>query len=150
AVDPSKAKELGVSGNGTVVISRGGRKESMNIGLELEAARSQLRDLDKQVQKRLLQVAKPGRTVYLTAGHGERGTAPANDTDKRLTVRDLREVLQQQGYAVKDLGAAEGLAADVPNDAAVVAVIGPQKPFLPEEAAALQRYLDRGGRVFLA
>jgi hypothetical protein len=150
AVDPAKAKELGVSGNGVVVISRGGRKEQMSVGLELEAARSQLRDLDKQVQKRFLQVAKPGRTVYLTSGHGERAAAPTSDTDKRLTVRDFRELLSQQGYAVKDLGAAEGLAADVPSDAAIVAVLGPQKPLLAEEAAALQRYVDRGGRVFLA
>jgi hypothetical protein len=150
AVDPAKAKELGVSGNGVLVVSRGGHKESMSIGLELEGARSSLRDLDKQVQKRLLQVARPGRTVYLTAGHGERGTAPANETDKRLTVRDLRELLQQQGYAVKDLSAAEGLAADVPNDAAIVGVIGPQKPLLPEEVESLKRYVDRGGRLFVA
>jgi len=131
-------------------VSRQGRKEAMNIGLELEAARSQLRDLDKQVQKRLLQVARPGRTVYLTSGHGERGTAPTNETDKRLTIKDLRELLQQQGYAVKDLGAAEGLAADVPNDAAIVGVIGPQKPLMPEEVASLGRYLDKGGRLFIA
>ena len=47
-------------------------------------------------QKRLLQVAKPGRTVYLTTGHGERAAAPLNDTDKRLTIKELRELLSQQ------------------------------------------------------
>jgi gliding motility-associatede transport system auxiliary component len=150
AVDPSKAKELGVSGNGIVVVSRGGRREQLSIGLELEAARSQLRNLDKEVQKRLMQVARPGRTVYLTSGHGERGPTAPVDTDKRGTIRDLRELLLQQGYSVRDLGAAEGLAADVPADAAIVAVIGPQKPFAPEEVASMQRYLDRGGRIFLA
>jgi hypothetical protein len=150
AVDPAKAKELGVSGNGIVVISRGGRREQLSVGLELEAARNQLRNLDKEVQKRILQVAKPGRTVYLTAGHGERSSLPSGDTDKRVTIRDLKELLQQQGYAVKDLGAAEGLAADVPADAAIVGVIGPQKPLFAEEAASIARYLDRGGRVFLA
>jgi len=150
AVDPAKAKELSVTGNGTVVVSRAGRKEALSVGLELEGARSQLRDLDKQIQKRLLQVARPGRTVYLTSGHGERTAAPASDTDKRLTVRDLRELLQQQGYAVKDLGVAEGLAADVPSDAAIVAVVGPQKELMPEEIAALSRYFDRGGRLFIA
>jgi hypothetical protein len=150
AVDPAKAKELGVSGNGIVVIHRGGRREQLSIGLELEAARSQLRNLDKEVQKRLMQVARPGRTVYLTSGHGERGPTPPVDTDKRLTVRDLRELLLQQGYSVKDFGAAEGLAADVPADAAIVGVIGPQKPFAPEEVASLKRYFDRGGRIFLA
>jgi hypothetical protein len=150
AVDPSRAKELGVSGNGIVVISRGGRREQLSVGVELEAARNQLRNLDKEVQKRIMQVARPGRTVYLTSGHGERGPTSTGDTDKRGTIRDLRELLLQQGYSVRDLGAAEGLAADVPNDAAIVAVIGPQRAFQPEEIASLKRYLDRGGRLFYA
>jgi hypothetical protein len=149
-VDPQKAKELGVSGNGIVVVSRGNHREQLSIGLELEAARGQLRNLDRDVQTRLLKVAKPARTVYFVTGHGERGFDPANDTDKRGTVRDLRELLTQQGYNTRTLGAAEGLAADVPSDAGIVLVVGPQKPMLPEESAALNRYLDRGGRMFIA
>jgi hypothetical protein len=150
AIDVQKAKDLGVSGNGTVVVSRGGRKEQLSTGLELEAARTQLKNFDKEVQKRLLQVARPGRTVYLTTGHGERGFDPVNDTDKRATVRDLRDLMQQQGYLVRTLGAAEGLAADVPADAAVVLVVGPQKDLLPEESQAIVRYLERGGRLLVA
>src|SRR5262249_12873837 len=58
AVDPAKAKELGVTANGLVVFSKAGRKEQMSIGLDLEQAKTQLRNLDKDVQKRLLQVAR--------------------------------------------------------------------------------------------
>jgi hypothetical protein len=72
ALEPVKAKELGVSGNGTILLKKGGRKESLFIGTEVEKAKSQLRGLDGEVQKRLLQVARSRRTVYLTAGHGER------------------------------------------------------------------------------
>jgi hypothetical protein len=150
AVDPAKAKELGVSGNGIIVVHRQGRKELLSIGTELEAARSQLRNLDKEIQKRILLVAKAQRTVYLTSGHGERTSFPSGDTDKRLTIRDMKELLTQQGYTVKDLGAAEGLAADVPNDAAALLVIGPQRAFAKEEIESVTRYLDRGGRVFMA
>lgn len=150
AVDPSKAKELGVSGNGVVVISRGTKKQLFNVGTEIEAARGQLRDLDKEMQKRLLQVARPERTAYFTAGHGERTSFPSGDTDKRLTVRDLHSMLGQEGFQVKDLSAAEGLAVDVPNDAALVLIVGPQKPFMPEEIAALTRYYEKGGRVLIA
>ena len=71
-VDPQKAKELGVSGNGIVVVARGGHREQLSVGLELEGARAQLRNLDHDVQKRLLKVARPARTVYLVTGHGER------------------------------------------------------------------------------
>jgi hypothetical protein len=150
AIDPTKAKELGVTGNGTIVIKKGTRKQLLSVGIELEAARTQLANLDKEVNKRLMQVARPQRTVYLTYGHGERLDSPQNDTDKRGTIRDLRQLLVQQGDLVRNLGAADGLAADVPSDAALVLTIGPEKPFLPEEVAAMDRYLDKGGRWLLA
>ena len=149
-VDPQKAKELGVTGNGIVVFARGGHREQLAVGLELEGARAQLRNLDRDVQTRLLKVARPARNVYFVSGHGERTFDPLNETDKRATIRDLREVLQQQGYTVRQLGAAEGLASDVPADASLVMIVGPQKPFLPEEAASLKRYFDKGGRIFAA
>ncbi len=150
AVDVKPAKDLGVSGNGMVVIARGGRHELLSVGLELESARTKLRDLDKEVQKLLLKIARPGRTVYMTVGHGERTTNPASETDKRTTIATLRKILGDQGYAVRDLGAADGLATDVPSDAAAVLVLGPTQPFLKEEATALERYLGRAGRLFLA
>jgi hypothetical protein len=150
AIDRGTAQDLGVTGNGTVVIARDKKKEMLSLGLDLESARGQLGNLDKEVQKRLLVVARPPRTVYLTTGHGERTDAPTGDTDKRLTARDLRDLLRSQSYTVKDLGAAEGLASEVPADAASVLVLGPQKPLLPEEIRALTRYFDRGGRLFIA
>lgn len=149
-IDVQKAKELGVSGNGTVVFARGGHKEQLAIGLELEAARSQLRNLDKDVQQKLLKVARPARNVYFVVGHGERGFDPTGETDKRATLRDLRTLMTEQSYNVRQLGAAEGLAEDVPADASLVLLIGPQKPLLPEESAALVRYFERGGRLFIA
>ncbi len=149
-VDPQKAKELGVTGNGIVVFARGGHREQMSVGLELEGARAQLRNLDRDVQTRLLKVARPARIVYFATGHGERTFDPVGDTDKRATVRDLRELFQQQGYTVRQLGAAEGLASDVPADATLVVLVGPTKPLLPEEVASLQRYFDKGGRIFIA
>lgn len=150
ALDPAKAKELGVTGNGLVVFHRGARREQMQLGLELEQAKTQLRSLDKDVQKRLLQVARTGRTVYLTSGHGERTESPTSDTDKRGTIRELRAGLAELNYTLRDLGAAEGLGAEVPADAGVVMILGPQKPLLPEEIAALLRFVDRGGRLYIA
>lgn len=149
-VDPAKAKELGVTGNGIVVIARGGHREQLSVGLELEGARAQLRNLDRDVQTRLLKVAKPPRNVYFVSGHGERTFDPVGDTDKRATIRDMREIFQQQGYTVRQLGAAEGLASDVPQDATLVVIVGPTKEFLPEESSSLQRYFQRGGRIFIA
>ncbi|HEX2572617.1 MAG TPA: Gldg family protein [Polyangia bacterium] len=150
AVDVGKAKELGVSGNGAVVIYRDKQREQMPLGIEIESARGQLATLDRDAQRAILKVARPSRTIYFTAGHGERSPDPASDTDKRSTIRNLRELLTQQGNSVRDLGAAEGLAAEVPSDANAVFILGPQKPFLPEELASLERYRKRGGRLLVA
>lgn len=150
ALDPKRARELGVTGNGTVVVARGERKELMGVGLELQKARTQLRSFDQEFQKRLLNVARARRTIYFTTGHGERATDKVAPVDQRWTTRVLREEYSGQNFDVRNLGVAEGLASDVPQDAAAVVIAGPTESFLPEEVAALERYLDRGGRVLLA
>jgi hypothetical protein len=150
AVEPARAKELGVSGNGTVVLRKSGRKESLFIGVELDKARTQLRGLDAEVQKRLLQVARTRRTVYFTGGHGERTREPTGSMDQRATVEILERTLKDQNFDVRPLTAADGLGQEVPSDAAAVFIIGPTRPFSPPEADALVAYGKRGGRLFLA
>jgi len=150
AVDPAKARELGVSGNGSVVIGRGNRREQLVLGTDLERARNQLRTVDQEVQKRLLAVAKPRKVVYLTTGHGERSAERSTGTDQRSTIAQLRDLITSQNEEVRNLGAAEGLASEVPGDAGAVLITGPTSPFLPEEMAALRRYFDRGGRLGVA
>lgn len=150
ALEPKKARELGVTGNGTVVLQRGGRKEMMPLGLELAQARGQLRKLDGEFQKRLLKLVKSRQTIYLTTGHGERGSDTIGPVDQRWTIRLLREEWGSQNYDVRTAGLAEGMGNEVPQDAAAVVIMGPTRALLPEEIAALERYLDRGGRIFLA
>ncbi|MFZ5445365.1 MAG: Gldg family protein [Myxococcota bacterium] len=150
ALEPVKAKELGVSGNGTVLLKKGGRKESLFIGTEVEKARSQLRGLDAEVQKRILQVAKARRTVYLTQGHGERTQDPTNGMDQRPTIEILYKTLQDQNFDVRKLTTAEGLGNEIPKDAAAVFIIGPTAPFSEAEAKSLEAYEQRGGRLFIA
>jgi hypothetical protein len=150
-INPVKAKEYGVSANGILVFVRGGRHEQLGLQTNIEQARTALRTLDKEVQQRFMMIVKPTRTVLITQGHGERNwEAPANDTDKRSGIKTLRDMLIDQSYDVRYVSATDGLGQDVPKDATVVMVLGPQKPFLPEEMAALNRYIDRGGRVLMA
>jgi hypothetical protein len=150
-IDPVKAKELGISSNNVLVFVRPGRHEQLGLPREIESAKNALRTLDKEVQQRLMMLVKPPRTVAFTQGHGERNwEKPVNDTDKRPGVKTFRDMLIDQSYDVRYLGAADGLMQDVPKDITVVMVLGPQKPFLPEESAALNRFIDRGGRVLIA
>ncbi len=152
ALEPVKAKELGVTGNGTVVFRKGtkGKKENLFVGVETEKSKTQLRGLDSEVQKRILQVAKSKRTVYLTAGHGERTQDPLGGANQRATIELLWKVLQEQNFDVRQLSAAEGLGQEVPKDAAAVFIIGPTRAFSDPEASALESYGQRGGRLFFA
>jgi hypothetical protein len=150
ALEPNKAKELGVSGNGTILLKKGGRKESLFIGTEVEKSKSQLRGLDGEVQKRLLQVARSRRTVYLTAGHGERTQDPSNGADQRSTIEILQKTLQDQNFDIRPLTTAEGLGQEIPKDAAAVFIIGPSRAFSAPEAASLEAYEKKGGRLFIA
>lgn len=150
ALDPIKAKELGVTGNGTVVVKKGTRKESFFTGTEVEKARTQLSSLDQEIQKRFLQVGKTRRPVYLTSGHGERTQDALGGADQRGTVELLHKVLEQQNFDVKVLSSAEGLGTEVPSDAAAVFVVGPQRAFATSEAETLAAYEKRGGKLFIA
>ncbi len=149
-LEPVKAKELGVSGNGTILLKKGGRKESIFIGTEVEKAKTQLRGLDAEVQKRLLQVAKSRRTVYLTQGHGERMQDPTNGMDQRATIEILYKTLQDQNFDVRTLTTAEGLGNEIPKDAAALFILGPSRAFSAPEAASIEAYAKRGGRLFIA
>ncbi|MGQ0507851.1 MAG: Gldg family protein [Myxococcaceae bacterium] len=149
AVDPAKARELSVVNNGALVISRGAKREQLNLGTDLERARNSLRTFDQDFQKRLLQVTRARRVVYVTTGHGERNEEKGGP-DSRSGSSGVKTLLSALNLDMKNLSAAEGLATEVPSDAGAVLVLGPTKPFLPEEAAALVRYVRRGGRLLAA
>lgn len=149
ALEPQRARELGVSANGAIVLQRGGRKETVFIGQELEKSRAQLRTLDQDVQKKLLQVARSSKTIYLTTGHGERSEEQLPG-EQRSTIALLRGELKAQNYELRTLSASEGLGSELPKDAAAVLVLGPRESFSPPEAAALEAYAKRGGKLLIA
>jgi hypothetical protein len=150
-IDPVKAKEYGVTTNGILVFVRGSKHEQLGLPKDIDSAKSALKTLDKEVQQRLLTVVKPPRSIAFTLGHGERTWERGEtDTDKRPGVAILRDILIDQTYSVRTLSAADGLMTEVPKDITTVAIIGPRKPFQPAELAAINRFIDGGGRVLIA
>jgi ABC-type uncharacterized transport system involved in gliding motility auxiliary subunit len=91
----------------------------------------------------ILDVANPAKpTVYFTSGHGERSGEGGGDG-----VSTFRARLGQEGMDLKEW---QSLGQDsVPQDASLVVVAGPQKPFDANEAAALGSYLEKGGRALV-
>ena len=151
AVDPARAKAAGVSGNGVVVIARGEVREKLQIPAKLESARAKLRVLDQDVYKRIITVSRAKRTVYLVQGHEERSlVTTTSDANPDSSLSKLRELLTLQNLDARELSMAHGLGNDVPDDAALVIVAGPQRPMLAEETASIVRYFHKGGRLLLA
>jgi hypothetical protein len=142
------ASETGVNENGFVVVSHDKTHEKIRLGVTLRSTRSTLRTFDTDFAKAVVKVTREKSVAYFTAGHGERATDPAPD-DKRPPVTLLKTILKTNQYDVKPLGVAEGLAADVPKDASVLFMIGPEKPFLPDEVESLRRAVKKGVRMLV-
>jgi len=147
---PKLAKELRASQDGVIIFSRGSVNYTVNLGTEIEAARPKLKTLDRDVKEQLLKLARARLTAYLTVGHGELNDSSKGKEDAGRSTSIARALLQKQNLTLKDLGLAQGLASDVPDDADVVLVLGPSEPFAAEELSALRRYADRGGHLFIA
>lgn len=145
---PGLAKENKVSQDGVVVIARGEVRETLFVGTDMNAARPKLKSLDGDFQKALLKALREQKIAYFTVGHGELNQS-TSDPDGRVG-NGLRKLLESQSYQVKDLGLAQGLGTDVPNDAGVVLVMGPSQAFLPAEVESLERYAKKGGHLLLA
>jgi hypothetical protein len=147
AMAPDLAKDWKVKDNGTVALVRGEAVETIKLGDKLDSARKDLRKLDSKVQTALLKLARDKRTAYFTVGHEEFFWKNA-PTDEENT-DTLKKVVEGLNFKVKELGMENGLGQAVPDDAAVVFITGPHRPFLDEEIKALTAYRDAGGAVFL-
>jgi hypothetical protein len=149
-LSPKRAKELHASQDGVIVFARGSVNYSVNLGTDIEGARPKLKTLDRDVKEQLLKLARAHLTAYLTVGHGELNDVAKGREEPAHSAAIARTLLQKQNFTLKDLGLAQGLGSDVPDDADVVLILGPSDPFGPEEISALGRYADRGGHLFIA
>jgi hypothetical protein len=148
---PKLSKELHATQDGVIILARGSVTYTVNLGTDIEQARPKLKTLDRDVKEQLLKLARARLTAYLTVGHGELNDAAKGKAEEQGHSAGIaRTLLQKQNFTLKDLGLAQGLANEVPDDADVVLVLGPADPFGPEEIAALQRYADRGGHLLIA
>jgi hypothetical protein len=150
-LEPKLATDLKISADGTVVLEKGEAKRVIVLGTDMKTVQPKLKTWDKEFQGLLNKVIRSHRTAFMTVGHGE-----LNDEKKGISRNQgraasiFKQILQQQNYVVRNLGLTDGLGSKVPDDAAIVMVLGPLEPFAPEEIATLRRYVDGGGSVFFA
>ncbi len=95
----------------------------------------------------LVKLTRTGtKKVYFLQGHNER-PVQGEGADGKEGLGRAAEALRNENYRWEALLLAT--KQDVPDDADVVVVAGATRPFLPEEHAALQRYLERGGSLLV-
>jgi ABC-type uncharacterized transport system involved in gliding motility auxiliary subunit len=85
--------------------------------------------------------------VYFVTGHGEAALAGAGGGATDRSLRILEEALKRENMETADTSL---LSGEVPDDADVIAIIGPTRAYTEAETEALGTYLDRGGRLLVA
>ena len=136
-IDPDQqqtiARQNQVKQYGTIVITHKGRTERVTTNTEQDITNGIIKVVSGQQRK-----------VYFTQGHGEK--------DPTSTERDgfggIGEALKGENYTVEKTVLAQQAA--VPDDASLVVVAGPKNDFFQPEIDALERYLDKQGKLLLA
>jgi ABC-type uncharacterized transport system involved in gliding motility auxiliary subunit len=85
------------------------------------------------------------KKAYFLTGHNER-PIEGKGANEKDGFAQAAEALRDENYRFETLNLAT--KGDVPDDADVVIIAGPTQALRPEEHAALQRYLERGGALF--
>ncbi|MCB9673126.1 MAG: Gldg family protein [Alphaproteobacteria bacterium] len=147
ALAPALSEELKIRDNGFVAFRMGESQEKFKVGEDLSKSKRNLKKLDETAQKHLLKVTRGQRTAYFVVGHGEANFRERDNPLRKLAL--FKKVLESQNYKASNLGAAEGLANAVPDDADLVILAAPEKPLLPEESESLKNYLDQGGALLV-
>ena len=152
ALEPELAKDLKVRDNGYLVFVKGDgderQIEKVKVGVTFDKAKRQLKQLDSEVQGALLKLARGQRVAYFTMGHGEYYWKSDEEMVRRIS--NLKKMLSALNYKVKELGLPQGLGNEVPEDADMVAIVGPETAFMDEEVIALNNFRDQGGSILIA
>lgn len=129
---PALARQYGVDSYGALVVESDGRRRVFSNPRE------------EVLMAALLQVTRQQRkTVGWVVGHGE---GDPNSADRRDGYSTARAVLEQEYFEVRPVSL---IGDEVPVGIDVLVIAGPEKSFLPEELAALDRYLQRPGQALV-
>ncbi|HUA97270.1 MAG TPA: GldG family protein [Terracidiphilus sp.] len=128
--DPQLAREDGVQSMGTAVVQVGDKKEAASSMTETGITGALIRDIKTST-----------RTVCFVSGSGEHQI----DDTGRDGVSQLKEKLGQESYETQTI---DLLTKDeVPSDCTALVVAGPTHDYQQTEVAAIQKYVENGGRA---
>lgn len=130
--EPAVAKRYKVEEYDTIVLESGDKE-------------AKVKDLGEQeLTNAIIRVSREGkRTLYFVEGHGEHRI----DDIERSGFSQVKEILTRQGFDVKKLILIQ--EGKIPDDASILVIAGPQKPFLEAEKDLLLGYINSGGQLLL-
>ena len=128
--DPLAAEAAQVTKDASIVLFMGDQKEPVSFASEQELTGALVR-LQNPEQ----------RAVYFIGGHGEYSPEEAGDQ----SYSQAKATLESKNYTVKMLN----LLADnqMPTDASVIVIAGPQKPVSAAEVELLKQFVAAGGAL---
>ncbi len=128
---PEDARQAGVTRAGVILVRSGEVREEVDEITE------------EAVTQAILRVENPERTklVFVT-GHGERAIGEGSG----YGLGKFAAALRQSGYVPAEVRLFE---EEIPEDASMLALVGPRRRLLPGEVEKIARYLDRGGRLLI-
>jgi ABC-type uncharacterized transport system involved in gliding motility auxiliary subunit len=129
---PGLARQYGVASYPATIVEAGGQREQLSFGGEQEITRAILK-LTRTNKKK----------IYFVQGHGEHDP-DSTDPDGYSSAREALVGLTYEVDKLVLLG-----QAPAPKDCDVLIIAGPRAPFDPREVAAVQRYLERGGKALI-
>jgi len=130
--NPVLANQLGITGDGKILLQMGDNQEIVSIASESELTNGLIR---------LLNPEKPA--LYFLTGEGEHDTeGSAQDSYSRV-----RQVLESKNYVINTLNLQAENA--IPDDARVLVVAGPLVSLSENSVSLIKDYLDNGGSLML-
>lgn len=132
STNPIKAKEYNIQVNNTLIFFNGDKKEKITEINEEKITNTLIKITREQKKK-----------IYFTQGHGEK-LLTDNNKDGISTIKNE---LIKQSYEVEPLIILQ--KKQIPDDAFIVVLDGLQKNMMKEEELALEKYIEKGGRVFI-
>jgi ABC-type uncharacterized transport system involved in gliding motility auxiliary subunit len=128
--NPALAASFGVTAYGATVVESGGKRADFSNPSE------------SLLMSAVLKVLQEPKKVYVLSGHGE---CSIDNTDRRVGCSLLREALSMESFLVEKVSLVGG--AEVPADADILVIPGPEGDLLEAEVASLGRWLDAGGKL---
>ena len=152
--EPELAKELNIRENGMIALVRGEgenkKQKTITVGKNLSSAKRILKKLDEVFRENLLKLTQDASVLYFTTGHGELVWKKEKDTPDDRLISILKKGLRSANFTTKELSISNGLANEIPEDAAAVLILAPQLEFSEAEIQTLLDFWNKGHSLFIA